>query len=74
MCVRVPLPQPASGGLGSLSATTHPTAHAQPDHSNPEIHINLSILELLTTTQLSPKHACGRRHTLLFQKEKSGKH
>jgi hypothetical protein len=42
ICVRVPLPQPASGGLGSLlSAITHPTAHAQPNHSNPEIHINL---------------------------------
>ena len=49
MCVHVPLPQPASGGLGSLSATTHPTAHAQPDHSNPKIYINLSILKLLTT-------------------------
>jgi hypothetical protein len=24
LCVHVPLPQPASGGLGSLSATTHP--------------------------------------------------
>jgi len=49
LCVHVPLPQPASGGLGSLSATTHPTAHAQPDHPNPEIHINLPILKLLTT-------------------------
>jgi len=28
---------------------TLPTAHAQPNSSNPEIHINLSILKLLTT-------------------------
>jgi len=32
-----------------LGLCYHPTAHAQPDHSNPEIYINLSILKLLTT-------------------------
>ena len=43
LCVHVPL-------LGEvLGLCHHPTARAQPAHSNPEIHINLSILKLLTT-------------------------
>ncbi|PSO04833.1 hypothetical protein B9Q12_01715 [Candidatus Marsarchaeota G2 archaeon ECH_B_SAG-G06] len=43
--MHVPLPQPAE----VLGLCYNPTAHAQPDHSNPEIHINLSILKPLTT-------------------------
>ena len=37
MCVYPSLSQPAE----VLGLCYHPTAHAQPDHSNPEIHINL---------------------------------
>jgi hypothetical protein len=40
---------PSASQRRSWVSITHPTAHAQPDHSNPEIHINLPILKLLTT-------------------------